>query len=90
MIGVFLILAVVVALSLAELEMLVFNDPFRFVCMTSALGAAALGLWALNRRRAKSAVLYFEELPPDLITTLGLVWLQPSSSGPGPSVRHHN
>jgi len=30
-------------------------------------------LWAFNRHRAKSAVLYFEELPDVQITTLGLI-----------------
>jgi len=90
MIGVFLILALVVALSLAELEMRAFNDPLRYVCMIGVLGAATVGLWVLNRRRAKSAVLYFEELSPEAVTTLGLVWLPPSGSGTGPSVHSHN
>jgi len=50
----------------------VLNDPVRFSCVIGALVAVALGLWAFNRYRAKSAVLYFEELPEEVITTLGL------------------
>jgi hypothetical protein len=40
--------------------------------MIVVLGTAVIGLWILNRNRAKSAVLYFEELPEEVITTLNL------------------
>jgi hypothetical protein len=67
-----LIVFISLAIPSAEFELRSLNDPFRYVSMTSFLGAVALGLWAFNRQQARSAVLYFEELPPDLITTLGL------------------
>jgi hypothetical protein len=68
----FLIVVLSLAIWSAEFELRSLNDAFRYVSMTGFLGAVALGLWAFNRDRARSAVLYFEELPPDLITTLGL------------------
>ena len=73
MFGCLLLLLFVFAMLTAEFELPSLNDPFRYVCMMSVLGAVALGLWAFNRHRAKSAVLYFEEIPPEVITTLGLV-----------------
>lgn len=40
--------------------------------------AAAAGLYAFNRVKASSAVLYFEELPPEIITRLGLFYVPPA------------
>jgi hypothetical protein len=77
--GCFLVLVVVFAMSTAELEQPALNDPFRYIWMTTVLVAAALALWIFNLHRAKSAVLYFEELPPEAITTLGLVWVRSSA-----------
>jgi hypothetical protein len=42
--------------------------------------AVAMGLWAFNRHQAKSAVLYFEELPDEVLTTLGLIAPQPAKT----------
>lgn len=50
------------------------------LCMAGFLGAIALGLWAFNQRRAKLAVLYFEELPPEVITTLGVALFRPAKA----------
>jgi ABC-type branched-subunit amino acid transport system ATPase component len=63
---------IVLAVSFAPIEMVALGSPFRYACLCVGLIAVALGLCALNRHRAKSAVLYFEELPDQLITTLGL------------------
>lgn len=73
----FLVLLFVLAMSTAELELPSLRDLYRYVLMISALGALGLGLWAFNTHRAKSAVLYFEELPSEVITTLGLIWPRP-------------
>ena len=87
--GCFLLLVSVFAMSTAEFELPSLNDPVRYLGMTAFLVATALGLWIFNRQRAKSAVLYFEELPPEVITTLGPVWVRSSStSAPGPSLPH--
>jgi hypothetical protein len=79
-----LLLVFVLAMSTAEFELPALNDPLRYVGMVAVFVAVALGLWLFNRRRAKSAVLYFEELPPEVITTLGLVSVRPH---PKPSTR---
>jgi hypothetical protein len=34
--------------------------------------AVVAGLWAVTRHRARSAVLYYEELEPEVITSLGI------------------
>ena len=68
----FLIVFLVLASLVAEYEPRLLNDPVRFACTLGALIAVDFGLWAFNRHRAKSAVLYFEELPEEVITTLGL------------------
>jgi hypothetical protein len=81
----FMLLVTVLALSTAEFEMPALHEPLRYIDTVVVLIAVALGLRVFNHRRAKSAVLYFEELPPDVITTLGLVWIQSSSSQSGSS-----
>jgi hypothetical protein len=86
--GCFLLLVSVFAISTPEFEVPALRDPLRYIGMTTVLVAVALGLWIFNRRRAKSAVLYFEETPPAVITTLGLVWIQPSSARPGATTEH--
>ena len=53
------------------------NLPQFFSLMAFAAAAAA-GLFAYNRGKASSAVLYFEELPPEIITRLGLVYVPPA------------
>lgn len=69
------------ALSFAPFEQRALNDPFQFARLVAVLAATASGLWVFNRHRAKSAVLYFEELPDELIMTLGLVSPQPYKTG---------
>jgi len=68
----FVVVLIILAVSFAPLEMQALGDPAGYTALCVALIAAATGLWAFNRHRAKSAVLYFEELPEQLITTLGL------------------
>lgn len=74
----FFILFVPLAIAGATYEQRALNVPFRSVCIMIVLASIASGLWAFNRYRAKSAVLYFEEIPPDVITTLGLNSVQGS------------
>jgi hypothetical protein len=84
-----MLLVTVFALSTAEFEMPALSDPSRYLAMTTVLVAIALGLWLFNFHGAKSAVIYFEELPPELITTLGLVWVQPSALRPPTTARRN-
>jgi hypothetical protein len=75
----FAIVLIVLALSFAPFEMQVLGEPFRYAGLLIVLGVAACGLWTFNRHSADSAVLYFEELPDPVITTLGLT-LRPDAS----------
>jgi hypothetical protein len=68
----FVVVLLVLALSFAPIEMQAFSDPVGYASLLSVFAVAACGLLAFNRHRARSAVLYFEELPDQLITTLGL------------------
>jgi hypothetical protein len=59
--------------SAANRELHALNHPRELAPLGIVLLAAASGMWAFNRYRAKSGVLYYEELPEEVITTLGLL-----------------
>jgi hypothetical protein len=69
----FAIAVIPIVASAANYELHALNHPRELFRLGIGLGAVAWGLWALNRHRAKSAVLYYEELPEEVITTLGLI-----------------
>ncbi len=60
------------SITAALYEQKVLHDLQHDIAMLVALVAADLVLGTMNRRRARSAELYFEEVVPELITTLGL------------------
>jgi hypothetical protein len=68
----FVIIFFPIAMAFAGYEQRRLHYPLQYAWMVSILGIAAMALWTLNRYRAKSAVLYYEEQPPEVITTLGL------------------
>jgi hypothetical protein len=68
----FVIVLVVIIIPCLEFEQRALHDPLRFVFMFGALAVGLGALYVFNRRRAKSAVIYFEEIPEVVITTLGL------------------
>lgn len=45
--------------------------------LIAGLTTIAAALWAFNRHEAKSAVLYFEEKPDEILTTLRLLTVLP-------------
>ena len=59
-------------------EMPALYAPRLYVCLIAALGTIAMCLRAFNRFEAKSAVLYFEEVPDEVLTTLHLLTALPS------------
>jgi hypothetical protein len=69
----FLILFITVAVPLMPQEWEALHDLYQYAYMVGILVLVATILWAFNRHRAKSAVIYFEELPDEVITTLGLI-----------------
>jgi hypothetical protein len=64
------VVAIVIPLIVQEWHAL--QDTFHLSCMLAILAGIAVVLWAFNRHCAKSAVIYFEELPDEGIQTLGL------------------
>ena len=76
----FLLLMFVFSLVAAEIELPALASPVRSLLLMVLVAAAGSVLLLLNQRRAKSAVLYFEELAPEMITSLGLVWIRKSTA----------
>jgi hypothetical protein len=71
----FFVFAVIFAYMFADFEIHALHNPQRFGFLLVILAAIAGCLWGFNRHRARSAILYFEELPPETITTLGIASL---------------
>jgi hypothetical protein len=65
------------AMSFSRYEQEVLDRPLAYIELVAALAIAAAGLWTVNRRQAKTAVLYYEEQEPEPITTLGIGMLRP-------------
>jgi hypothetical protein len=72
-----LVVYLTVVVSFAEFENRALRNPNQLAILVCALVAAIATLWAFNHSRAKSAELYFEELPEELITTLRLISAPP-------------
>ena len=70
---VFLLLFIPLAMLGAHYELRMLGHVWQLFCLLLGLGEIACGLWAWNRHRAKSAVLYFDELPAEEILSLGLL-----------------
>jgi hypothetical protein len=58
-------------------EQSVFDHPLAYTLLVAILLIAALILWLFNRHQAKSAMLYYEESEPEVITTIGIGSWQP-------------
>lgn len=66
----FVLVLLSIAASLYEKRVLI--DPWHDAGMLTVEACAVGVLWGVNRHRAQFTELYFEEVVPDLITTLGL------------------
>ncbi len=69
----FVFVLLILGVSFAPFEQSVLGEPVHYAELIAVLCAAAFGLWAFNHHRAKAAMLYFEEIPDELITSLRLV-----------------
>ena len=72
---IFILVFVPLTLLGAIRELNALSHPAQYTGVVFALAAVAIGLWAINRHRSRSAVLYFEELPEDVLTSLRLMSL---------------
>jgi hypothetical protein len=68
----FVIVLITVILPCLQVELRSLQDSSKFIFMLCFLGAMFWTLWTINSHRAHSAVIYFEEIPDVVITTLGL------------------
>lgn len=59
-------------------ELSTLSNPLHYSLMMLGTAGVIAVLWAVNRIHAQSAVLYFEELPPEVITRLGLIFVPPA------------
>jgi hypothetical protein len=71
----FLLLMFVFSMVVAEIEVPSLASATRSFVLILFASAVGSGLLIFNQRRARSAVLYFEELSPPVITSLDLVWI---------------
>ena len=60
------------SVTVAVYEKSALSDPRRMATMLALMAGAAVGLCIMNVFQAREAKLYFEEIPPEIITTLGL------------------
>jgi hypothetical protein len=68
----FVVVFVPIAMEFADYEQRALGHVWRYALLVAALGGVDWGLWAFNLRKARTAVLYYEELEPVVIQTLGL------------------
>ena len=69
----FVVVLLILAISFAPFEFAALSDARTYLYLVFGLAAAECGLLAFNRHRARSAELYFEEVPEEPITTLNLI-----------------
>jgi hypothetical protein len=54
------------------------HDAVKYVVMAALMGALTAALGTYNRMHARAAVLYFEEVPEEIVTRLGLLFIPPA------------
>jgi len=72
----FILLAL--GLLLGTFEVDAFENPLNYALMMLCAFAAITALRTINSLHARSAVLYFEEQPPEVLTRLGLIFVPPA------------
>ncbi len=72
------------AILFSRYEMKILNEALPFAALLVASAVVAFALSLFNRGKARSAVLYYEDLEPEIITTLGIGSWQPQKSQKGP------
>jgi hypothetical protein len=70
---------VLLALFEISCEMPALRSTHLYAWLLGTLTVMAAGLWGFNRHEAKSAVLYFEEIPDEVLTTLHLLMPPPAA-----------
>ena len=83
----FVLVFVPLAMMFSRYELSVLDRPVAYAFLVAALAIAAFGLWFFNHQQAKSAVIYYEDSEPDVITTIGIGTWQPLNDRPSTPLR---
>jgi hypothetical protein len=75
---------IILALLFGAYESQALAQPRQYAILLAWSLAAAVGLWIFNRIHARTAVLYYEEVLPEIIIKLGLTILPPAQAQPKP------
>lgn len=75
---------IILAVLAATFEQTALQNPRRFAIVACTLLILLLGIGTINRIRARSALLYFEDVPPEVVTRLGLMYIPPAQSPSSP------
>ena len=75
---------IILALLFGAYETQALAHPKQYAILLAWSIAAAVGLWTFNRLHARTAVLYYEEVLPEVIIRLGLTSLATSPAPPKP------
>lgn len=68
----FVVIFVPLAAAFSHYELRALQGVARFTLLAAGLAAADAAIWSFNRRKARTAILYYEEQEPVVIQTLGL------------------
>jgi len=83
----FAFLAGIFGVTGAVYEQGALQDASKYATLLGVFLAGIVALGTVNRLRAKDAVLYFEELPAEAITRLGLLYIPPAEQAAEKLVR---
>lgn len=81
---------VLLSVFVVTCEMPALHNPRLYALLIAILASATAGMWAFNQYDAKSAVLYFEEKPDEVLTTLRLLVVPPADSSKREPQTTHN
>lgn len=70
---------IILAVLAGTYELHALQNPSKFAIFAGTLIAMFLALGTWNRIRARSAVLYFEDFAPEVVTRLNLMYIAPAS-----------
>jgi hypothetical protein len=65
------------ALTIGTWELAALAQPRKYLILVAAFSGLYITLWIFNRIQARTAILYYEETPPEIITRLGLTYIPP-------------
>src|ERR1700739_410505 len=80
----FVFILATLGLLLGTYELDALTHPLNYILMILCAAAAILAFWTVNHLHARSATLYFEEQPPEILPRLGLTFVSPPQSSPPP------